>query len=137
MSGHELPIMATAFTRRQVTDLRHSVGDHARRLGLRGARHENFVLAVHEAVTNVVDHAGGRGLLRLWQADTQLHCEISDSGPGIPDGTLDSPMPPLDHFGGRGLWLVRLLSDATAIDTGPTGTRVRITVRLTPLPEPA
>ncbi|WP_430285336.1 ATP-binding protein, partial [Salmonella enterica] len=39
---------------------------------------------VHEVITNAVRHGGGAGRIRLWRDGPQLHCQVIDSGAGIP-----------------------------------------------------
>ncbi|GII05368.1 ATP-binding protein [Planobispora takensis] len=114
------------FTREQINTVRGSVTDYASAHGLKGVRRGDFVLAVYEGMTNAVKHAGGRGLIRMWAADGILVCDIADSGPGIPVTSFDDD-PPSDHEpGGRGIWLIRRLSDSADFTTGPGGTTLRI-----------
>lgn len=89
------------------------------------------MLAVNELITNAVRHGGGRGRIRLWLANQDVICEISDEGAGIEVARLeDQGRPRLDTAGGWGLWLARQLSDRMEVDTGPQGTTVRITAEL-------
>lgn len=122
-----LALATTVFGREQVTELRHAVARLAGAAGLTGQRLEDFVLAANELITNVVRHGGGQGRLRLWWAEAALHCEVSDTGLGIdPNRLHDHSRPPADSAGGWGLWLVRRLSDAMTVESGPAGTTVRI-----------
>jgi serine/threonine-protein kinase RsbW len=91
------------------------------------------VVAVNELLTNAVRHGGGGGRLRLWRADDQLVCEVSDNGPGL-SGVLEGrgPVrPAADQPGGWGLWLAEELTDDFAITTGTGGTTVRVSSRTT------
>lgn len=121
------PVMAWSFGPGDVATLRRALAAHARHQGLRGGDHDDFVLAVHEGVVNVVGHGGGSGWVRLWRAGRLLCCEISDKGPGIPAGCLDqSRMPGHEGVGGRGLWLITQMSDGVSFQSGEEGTVVRL-----------
>ena len=124
-------LMAQAFTRQEVTALRHAIGRQAAESGLCGIRLEDFVLAVHESVTNAVEHAGGHGSLKMWTCDGLLQAQTVDQGTGIPDGYLNGHGQPSGmSFTGRGIYLIRRLCDGVDIRTGPLGTTVEITMRL-------
>ncbi|GGS50572.1 hypothetical protein GCM10010156_06630 [Planobispora rosea] len=125
------PVAAWEFTRNQASAIRCAIAEQAARHGLKGVRRADFLLAVYESMTNALKHAGGRGLVRLWAGDGLLHCEITDRGPGIPGAAIDGDrMPPGHAIGGRGLWLIRRLSESADFTTGPEGTTVRIAFRL-------
>lgn len=120
-------LIAEAFDRAQVTELRHSVTSCAHAAGLTGQRLDDFVLAVNELITNAVRHGGGQGSLRLWRQEGELVCEVADHGNGISTGWLDDRARPApDTAGGWGLWLARELSDTMEVVTGEDGTTVRI-----------
>ncbi|WP_220449033.1 ATP-binding protein [Nonomuraea mesophila] len=118
-------MLRVSFARGHITGLRRTVTEHAARAGLAGRRLEDFVLAVNEVTTNAVLHGGGHGRLRVWSRDGCLWCEVSDDGPGLPPGWLGDTRPPrgLD-FGGRGLWLTRMVCEHVLIVSGPRGTTV-------------
>ncbi|MEV6368267.1 ATP-binding protein [Micromonospora musae] len=121
-------LIAEAFDRGRVTELRHSVTSCAQAAGLRDQRLDDFVLAVNELITNAVRHGGGQGSLRLWQDGGTLTCEVADQGIGISTQRLDDRSRPApDTAGGWGLWLARELSDTIEIVSAETGTIVRIT----------
>ncbi|MFC3501166.1 ATP-binding protein [Micromonospora krabiensis] len=121
-------LIADAFDQAQVTELRHSVTSCAHAAGLRGERLDDFVLAVNELITNAVRHGGGQGSLRLWRQGDELVCEVADHGHGISAERLgDRSRPEPATVGGWGLWLARQLSDTMAVESGDTGTLVRIT----------
>ncbi|MEV5690412.1 ATP-binding protein [Micromonospora globbae] len=128
-------LLAEAFDRARVTEVRHTVTSCARTAGLHGQRLDDFVLAVNELITNAVRHGGGRGALRLWRRDGRLVCEVADEGLGISTQRLDDRARPApDTAGGWGLWLARQLSDTMEVTSGATGTVVRITAAI---PTPA
>ncbi|MEU8260132.1 ATP-binding protein [Micromonospora sp. NPDC048999] len=124
-------LIAEAFDRAQVTELRHAVTSCAHAAGLHGQRLDDFVLAVNELITNAVRHGGGQGWLRVWRQAGELVCEVADHGQGISVRRLsDRSRPAPDTAGGWGLWLARELSDTMVVATGETGTTVRITATL-------
>jgi anti-sigma regulatory factor (Ser/Thr protein kinase) len=93
-------------------------------------RLEDVVLVVHELAANVVRHGGGYGQLQLWGDGDRIVCRVSDSGPGLNATAASAPEPPSPRMaGGRGLFIVRRLSDLW-IDTGPAGTIVTATMPL-------
>jgi anti-sigma regulatory factor (Ser/Thr protein kinase) len=109
--------------------LRKEISDRARRFGLTGAALEDLVLIANELATNIIRHGGGRGLIWLWRNGTAIYCRAADRGRGIPDPqavgtTRVDPNAPT----GRGLWLIRQLSQRVHIRTGPTGTTVTVAV---------
>ncbi|MER7890538.1 ATP-binding protein [Micromonospora sp. NPDC094482] len=125
-------LIADAFEQAQVTELRHSVSSCAQAAGLRGQRLDDFVLAVNELITNAVRHGGGSGSLRLWQRGERLVCEVADHGHGISARRLgDRSRPEPEIAGGWGLWLARQLSDTMEVESGETGTIVRISAAVT------
>ncbi|MFI7283436.1 ATP-binding protein [Micromonospora chersina] len=89
---------------------------------------EDFVLAVHELVTNVVRHGGGSGRLRLLRDVVSLSCQVIDHGPGADYAPIALPRPGIP--GHRGLWLAQQLTDSLVIDSGPDGTTATVTARL-------
>ncbi|MEV1330824.1 ATP-binding protein [Micromonospora costi] len=124
-------LIAEAFDRAQVTELRHAVTSCAQAAGLHGQRLDDFVLAINELITNAVRHGGGQGALRLWRNGGRLVCEIADEGLGISAQRLDDRSRPApETAGGWGLWLARQLSDTMEVMSGGTGTTVRITTEI-------
>ncbi|MEV4218942.1 ATP-binding protein [Nonomuraea sp. NPDC049725] len=124
-------LMTQPFTRREVTRIRQAVARHASGAGLAGPRLEDFVLAVHESVINVVTHAGGHGTLKLWTADGVLRAETADRGSGIPHDYVENRQrPPDTSAGGRGIFLIKRLCDDADFHTGPDGTVVELAMRL-------
>jgi anti-sigma regulatory factor (Ser/Thr protein kinase) len=89
---------------------------------------EEMVLVAHELATNAVRHGGGQGRLRLWVADSRLCCEVSDSGPGLPEPAVaGTTLPAPNTPGGRGLWIARQMADLTITATA-TGTTITAAV---------
>jgi anti-sigma regulatory factor (Ser/Thr protein kinase) len=111
--------------------IRGQVEALARDCGLPPERASDWVTAVNELMANVVRHGGGAGQLRVW-ADGDLVCEVRDSGPGFTADQYvarrDRPVP--SGEGGMGLWIARQMTDGMEIDSGPSGTAVRIRTRM-------
>jgi anti-sigma regulatory factor (Ser/Thr protein kinase) len=105
--------------------VRQFVAAHARPAGFAGARLNDLVLAVHELATNSLRHAGGAGLLRVWETDSAFYCEIRDFG-RIVDPLAGGEHPPELLSGGRGLWIVNHLCDLVQVRSSPAGTVVRV-----------
>jgi anti-sigma regulatory factor (Ser/Thr protein kinase) len=116
-------VLTRAFDASELAALRSAITEHAQRLGLDGDRAEDLVIVAHELALNSVRHGGGHGDLRLWAADGQISCQVSDSGPGMADPqSAGRRRPDARTPGGRGLWLVRQLVTDLQIDSSPRGT---------------
>jgi len=115
-----------AFDGGSLVALRSAVAAHGDRLGLAGERLGDLLLVAHELASNSVRHGGGKGRLRLWAANGAVYCEVEDRGGGFStDATAvgyAAPAPGASN--GRGLWLVRQLSDTVDIRTGVAGTAI-------------
>lgn len=112
-------LLANSFTAASVTPLRHLLAAHVTAAGLSGHEAEDFVLAVHELVTNAVRHGGGAGQLDLRRHADRLTCAVTDYGRGVP--ALPAALPDADEPGGRGLWLARELTAALTLTRRPDG----------------
>ena len=115
----------TIFDANSLAEVRDLVARWAQQAGLGGARAENLVLAVNEIATNSIRHGGGSGVLRMWEEDGVLLCQIEDQG------RIEAPLagrlqPVLDEPGGRGLWLANQLCDLVQVRTFADGNVVRI-----------
>ncbi|MFC0550231.1 ATP-binding protein [Planotetraspora thailandica] len=115
-------LLTLEFELNSITRARHLVTESAREAGLDGTALEDFVLAVHEALTNAARYGMPPCGVAMWREPGCLICEVSDSGPGIPEEALRPgyPRTRLD-FGGRGLWLMDRLAERE-VRTGPDGT---------------
>jgi len=118
-----------AFTAHGLGAIRSLVAEQGARAGLAEIPREDLVLAVNELVTNSVQHGGGGGTLRIWREPGELVCEVRDRG-FLSDPLAGRLPPPLDQYGGRGLWLVNQLCDLAQIRSSPDGTVVRVRMRL-------
>ncbi|WP_157549566.1 ATP-binding protein [Nonomuraea candida] len=124
-------LLRVDFDEKSLTPTRRAVLRAAGDQGMAGDRLGDFLLAVSECLVNALEHAGGRGRLRLWRQDGELVCDVSDTGPGIPAEKLrQAPLPPPGSPGGRGIWLMRRLADDVSFTTGSHGTVVRLRMRL-------
>jgi serine/threonine-protein kinase RsbW len=119
-------LMDEVVTRANMAQLRHQVQRMAARAGLDSQRSEAFTLAVNEAVTNAIRHAGGSGEVAVIKDDERrLIAEVSDAGPGIPC-SVTITLPPPEAIGGRGMWLVEELADHVEVRSDRGGTTVRL-----------
>jgi len=114
-----------AFDGDSLAEVRGLVARWAKRVGLAGPRAENLVLAANEIATNSIRHGGGAGILRLWEEDGVLLCQIEDRG-HIAEPLAGRLQPVLDKPGGRGLWLANQLCDLVQVRTFEDGNVVRI-----------
>ncbi|MFC0527756.1 ATP-binding protein [Phytohabitans kaempferiae] len=110
--------------------LRAAVAAHAADLGAGEEVVEELVVVANELATNAVRHGGGTGRLRLWRDGHLIRCEVSDTGPGLADGTVGHELVPLGAYGGRGLWVVRQMSAHVDVRTGPGGATITAALRL-------
>jgi anti-sigma regulatory factor (Ser/Thr protein kinase) len=123
-------LLSLEFDQGAITRIRHLVQHSAAAAGLAGTALEDYVLAVHEAVTNATKYGNGPRSISLWEESGAFFSEVRDSGPGIPYKTLTShDLAERSPFGGRGLWLMRHLT-RTIIQTGPDGTTIRLAAPL-------
>jgi len=96
--------------------LRAAVAAHAVTLGLPEERLGTILLIATELATNAIRHGAGIGRLRLWRSDQTVHLQVSDEGPGMAQPESAGLRPaPLSSPGGRGLWIVRKISDRMEI----------------------
>jgi anti-sigma regulatory factor (Ser/Thr protein kinase) len=103
--------------------LRAAVASHAAELGAGPQCAGNLMVIANELASNAILHGGGGGRLRLWRTGKTIFCQVSDTGPGLPDPQAAGlHRPVLDARTGRGLWLVRQLADRLDARTGPRGT---------------
>ncbi len=105
--------------------LRQFVHHHASAAGFAEDAAEDLVLAVHEVASNSVVHGGGGGVLRIWQEDEAMICEVNDRGV-IRDPLAGRRRPPRDQLGGAGLWMANGLCDLVQIRTFADGSAVRL-----------
>ena len=118
----------SSSTADQLAHVRRRLSAWLRAAGVPAAQAGDIVLAVSEACTNCVEHAYrghnvGSMLTEVEVVGDEIRARITDSG---------SWKPPAVNPGnsGRGLVLMRAISDSMEMDTTPTGTTVDISFRL-------
>ena len=118
-----------AFGPGDLTVIRELVSASAYGAGLDPARAADLVQATHEVAVNSVRHGGGRGALRIWREANTLVCEIRDQG-RIDEPLVDRQRPGAEAAGRRGLWLANQLCDLVQIRSLPSGSVIRLHMRL-------
>jgi anti-sigma regulatory factor (Ser/Thr protein kinase) len=116
-----------AFGETEVPDVRVAVGQFARECGLSDGRVDDLVLAADELATNSVRYGGGSGAVLMWADADAVVTEFTDGG------TIAAPLvgrlrPAVHSYGGRGIFLVNQVTDLVQIRSGPSSTRVRVTM---------
>ena len=94
--------------------------------------HGNILISLTEAVTNAMLH-GNRGdcskqvSISMRRQKDALSIRVSDEGPGFDPGGIPDPTCPefLEHCGGRGLFLMRHLSDGCRFIRGGSTVEMR------------
>ncbi len=119
-------VFQQGFTESSVTALRGAVSATIATAGLSGDTAEDFVLAIHELVTNAVRHGGGSGQLQLRLIADVLVCEVVDHGG--PPGKLPVRLPPTDRPGGRGLWMAHQLTGSLLLTQRPDGVTASVSI---------
>ncbi|MEU9509313.1 ATP-binding protein [Micromonospora sp. NPDC048170] len=132
--GGVTPLMSQHFSGETVTALRHALQAKVFAAGLVGDPGLDFVLAVHELVTNAVRHGGGHGRVDLRREQDVLICEITDHGAAADN--LPVRLPAVDVAGGRGLWLAHQLTDGLILTRRPDGVIATVAVCLQPSADP-
>jgi PAS domain S-box-containing protein len=117
----------------QLAGIRHRLGDWLRAADVPDALVDDIVLVANEACTNCIEHAYrghnvGTMLLEVKPVDGEIRARVTDSG------SWKTPKADPGNSG-RGLVLMRAISDSMEIDSSPTGTTVDITFRLPAAPE--
>lgn len=103
--------------------LRAKVFAAASRLGVSDLKRENMQLVASELATNNIKHAGGRGMIQIWQQPGPVIDIFSlDYGPGIEDlkRAEEDGYSTANTFG-KGLGAIRRLSDEVHIYTQAQG----------------
>lgn len=108
--------------------LRRAVGVAARNIGLGQASTEDLSLAVGEAASNVLKHAG-EGCAHVWCKGCTVYVRIADQGDGIAEEVLPHALMPgwsSETSLGMGFTLMLEMADALWLATGSTGTTICI-----------
>lgn len=115
----------------QLATMRAFVTSHAIQAGAAARPVEQFVQAVNEITTNVIEHGGGTGVLQIWTGPHAMVCEVSDTGTGLRDPLAGYLPPAVNRPCGRGLWLAQQFSDLVEVHSDSAGTAVRLHLVLT------
>lgn len=125
------PLLELQFTLAGLATARRRLATCLAQAGLREARAEDFLLAVHEVMCNAIKHGGGSGQVLLYRDASMLRCEVTDHGAGLSHRKIPRALPGPGRCG-SGLWLVRELTDSVTISANGHGTIVTLQVRLLP-----
>jgi anti-sigma regulatory factor (Ser/Thr protein kinase) len=117
--------LSVTFSETDLPLVRAAVAGIVGRCGFTDYRASDLVLAVNELATNTVRHAGGSGVLRLWDEGVRVVCQVEDGG-HITDPLAGRYVPRLEEPGGLGLWTVNQVCDLVEVRTGADGTVVRV-----------
>ena len=114
-----------------LVDARGVLAEWAAATGMPKEQRDDLVLATYEAMANAAEHGyGGRGgaiELRAHHTDDKIVVTVVDHGAWRP--------PPADNgFRGRGLRMIKALSDESTVTPTGTGTTVTMTWSLPPVP---
>jgi anti-sigma regulatory factor (Ser/Thr protein kinase) len=113
------------FGEESVAAIRRLVAYRGIEAGLPRPKADDAVLAVSEAVTNSIEHAGGGGELLLWSADDRFICEVHDHG-RITDPLVGRVVPTVGQTDGRGLWLIHQICELVQLRSLPDGQHLRM-----------
>jgi serine/threonine-protein kinase RsbW len=112
---------------RQLSGVRRAVAEWAGQLELPEELVEDLVLATHEALANVADHAYPDGSGKAW---LDLEC-VGDVLEVVVRDRGEWRAPPTDTgWRGRGLMIIRRLAGDVRVQHGRGGTTVRMRWRL-------
>ncbi len=105
--------------------MRRAIAELAERHGF-AQRRSDLSLALDELIANAQEHGSPPIIVRGW-FDGRLILTVGDAGHGFDYTTIVRSHPPM-MLGkrGRGLWIVRQLTDHVHVGAGPNGTTVRI-----------
>jgi anti-sigma regulatory factor (Ser/Thr protein kinase) len=106
-------------------DIRSLVAGTAAAGGLGSGRVSDLVVAASELAANSILHGGGHGLATVWEEGGSVFVEVADAGT-IVDQNVGQVRPDPSAESGRGLYIANQLCDEVAIDSSPTGTRIRL-----------
>jgi anti-sigma regulatory factor (Ser/Thr protein kinase) len=109
----------------EIADVRLAVREMAMRHGF-ADRAGDLMLALDEVIANAQEHGRPPIEVTAW-VDGRLVVEVADVGPGFDRGQVwrSHPPPPLGRRG-RGLWIIRQLTDLVSIRSDEHGTIVRL-----------
>ncbi|MEV0388182.1 ATP-binding protein [Nonomuraea sp. NPDC050643] len=106
--------------------IRRLVRAHARQGGLRGERLDDLVFAVNEAVTNVLDHGAGSGLVIARTSAHATTVDIVDPAGRLSAHHLTEAQGTSPGSGRFGLWVIQRLCDRVELEQSDQGSRLRL-----------
>ncbi|MGW0810617.1 ATP-binding protein [Nonomuraea sp. NPDC002799] len=106
--------------------MRGLVRAHAHRGGLRDERLEDLVIAVNEAVTNVLDHGAAVGMVIVRSGADAIVVDIVDFAGRLSDEHLAAAKVDPTSSGGFGLWVIQHLCDHVELEQSEQGSRLRL-----------
>jgi anti-sigma regulatory factor (Ser/Thr protein kinase) len=112
-----------------LTALRERLFQRAAQAGIRGERLDDLLLAVNEAVINVLEHGGGGGTLSISQDETYLTVDVTDDVGRLAPRHIPRQRP-TGTVRGFGLWLMSQLCDEFTIQQIAGRSRVRLRMLL-------
>ena len=109
----------------EVPTIRAAIRALADRTGFIG-RGSDLVLALDELVANAREHGKPPIIVHAWY-DGRLVMTVSDTGPGFDLTSIVRDHPPV-MLGkrGRGLWIIRQVTDHVSVEMAPNFTCVRV-----------
>jgi len=115
----------------EIAQIRHDVKAIAATSGF-SDRADDVALALDELIANAQEHGSPPIDVEIW-SDGRLILEVFDRGEGFdrPEIWKSHPPPPSGQRG-RGLWIVRQLSDRVEITSRRRGTRVHLEFTVDP-----
>lgn len=126
------PVPPSALRLESPRDLgaaRRVLAEQALAFGLSTEQSWDLCLAASEVLGNALRHGGGAAELLAWSERGSLLCQIRDRGGGIADALAGYRPPDARAESGRGLWMARQIVDLLQIESGESGTTVRLRVR--------
>ncbi|GAA4917306.1 anti-sigma regulatory factor (Ser/Thr protein kinase) [Nonomuraea thailandensis] len=109
--------------------IRDLVRLHGRHSGLPDRRLEDLVLAVNEAVTNVLDHGGKSGIVTARAAGGQVVVDVLDFAGLLTHDHLAAARLDRTASHGYGLWLIQHLCDEVVLELVERGSLLSLCVR--------
>jgi anti-sigma regulatory factor (Ser/Thr protein kinase) len=109
--------------------IRDLVRSHGRLGGLRGERLDDLVLAVNEAVTNVLDHGGAAGLITARCDAGGFTVEVLDIAGRLTAEHVASARIDVTGSRGFGLWMIQKLCDEVTVERTGGGSLLRLHMR--------
>ncbi|NUT37327.1 MAG: ATP-binding protein [Hamadaea sp.] len=109
--------------------LRDVIRVHGRHSGLSGDRLEDLVVAVNEAVTNVLDHGGKAGTVTARGTGDGVIVEILDVAGGLTHDHLAAAHVDPAGTRGFGLWVIQHLCNEVVLEQTGLGSLLTLDLR--------